>query len=95
MKVIVFGSNGLVGSSISRILENSAKVEQIIKRKQAKLHQKTRSEIIKQRRNRKKLAKERRQQQKNQSKNILERDLNDFSNYLQNQYERNNNNNRN
>ena len=37
MKVIVFGSNGLVGSSISRILENSAKVDQIIKSKRSEL----------------------------------------------------------
>ena len=37
MKVIVFGSNGLVGSSISRILENSAKVDQIIKSNRSEL----------------------------------------------------------
>ena len=37
MKVIVFGSNGLVGSSISRILENSAKVDQIIKSNRSQL----------------------------------------------------------
>ena len=37
MKVIVFGSNGLVGSSISRILEKSAKVDQIIKSKRSEL----------------------------------------------------------
>jgi len=37
MKVIVFGSNGLVGSSISRVLENSAKVDQIIKSKRSEL----------------------------------------------------------
>ena len=37
MKVIVFGSNGLVGSSISRVLENSAKVDQIIKSNRSEL----------------------------------------------------------
>ena len=37
MKVIIFGSNGLVGSSISRILENSAKVDQIIKSNRSEL----------------------------------------------------------
>ncbi len=31
MKVIVFGSNGLVGSSISRVLETSNKVDELIK----------------------------------------------------------------
>ena len=37
MKVIVFGSNGLVGSSISRILENSVKVKQLIKSNRSEL----------------------------------------------------------
>ena len=31
MKVIVFGSNGLVGSSISRVLETSNKVDELVK----------------------------------------------------------------
>ena len=37
MKVIVFGSNGLVGSSISRILEDSVKVKQLIKSNRSEL----------------------------------------------------------
>ena len=37
MKVIVFGSNGLVGSSISRILEDSLKVKQLIKSNRSEL----------------------------------------------------------
>jgi len=37
MKVIVFGSNGLVGSSISRILEDSIKVKQLIKSNRSEL----------------------------------------------------------
>ena len=37
MKVIVFGSNGLVGSSVSRILENSDKVDQVIKSNRSEL----------------------------------------------------------
>ena len=38
MKVIVFGSKGLVGSSISRILENSSKVKQLIKSNRSELN---------------------------------------------------------
>lgn len=37
MKVIVFGSNGLVGSSISRVLETSNKVDKLIKSKRLEL----------------------------------------------------------
>ena len=37
MKVIVFGSNGLVGSSISRILEDSIKVKLLIKSNRSEL----------------------------------------------------------
>ena len=37
MKVIVFGSNGLVGSSITRILEDSIKVDQLIKSNRSEL----------------------------------------------------------
>lgn len=37
MKVIVFGSKGLVGSSISRILEDSIKVKQLIKSNRSEL----------------------------------------------------------
>jgi len=37
MKVIVFGSNGLVGSSVSRILEDSIKVKQLIKSNRSEL----------------------------------------------------------
>ncbi len=38
MKVIVFGSKGLVGSSISRILENSNKVDKLIKSNRSELN---------------------------------------------------------
>ena len=37
MKVIVFGSNGLVGSSICRILENSGKIDLLIKSNRSEL----------------------------------------------------------
>ena len=38
MKVIVFGSKGLVGSSISRILEDSNKVDELIKSNRSELN---------------------------------------------------------